>query len=117
MVKKKQQRARDRRRPDRAAPPPPAMAVVTSATASGGSQVTIVFDQSVNIAGNNLPATWRFGTGNRTVTALVSTTGTSYVFTVSGTVASTQVYAMPANDPAARTDSGGYVAGQNGLLA
>jgi hypothetical protein len=116
MMKKPPQRVRSRKLVNKASAPLPPMASVTSVTASGGSQVTIVFGQSVQISLNNLPATWRFGTSNRTLTALVSGTGTTYVFTVSGTVATSQVYSMPGMDQAARTNTGGYVAAASGTL-
>ncbi len=92
------------------------MTAVTSVTASGASQVTVVFAGTVQISADNLPATWNFGTGNHVITAIVSTTGTTYVFTVDGTVASSQVYAMPGSDPAARTPLGGYVSSSSGTL-
>lgn len=117
MVKNKLQRRRNRRAPDAAMPPPPALGTVTSVTASGGSQVTVAFAQPVIIKPNNLPATWLFGTSNRTITAIASNTPTSYVFTVSGTVAAAQVYSIGAFDPAARTTTGGYIAAKSGNLA
>ncbi|MEI6235589.1 MAG: hypothetical protein WCT04_21245 [Planctomycetota bacterium] len=59
---------------------------------------------------------WLFGTGNHTITAWVSATSMSYVFTVSGSVAASQVYSIPGMDPAARTSQGGYVAPKSGTL-
>lgn len=117
MLKKKPQRQRNRRKPDAAIPPPPSLTTVSSVTASAGSQVTIEFADPVQISGSNLPSTWRFGTSNRTITALVSNTVISYVFTLSGTAPSGQAYSMPGMDPAARTPTGGYVATKNGTLA
>jgi len=117
VVKAKQQRKRDVRKVDSSNPPPTPMQNVVSVTASGGSQVTVVFNGIVQIMGSNLPQTWVFGTGNRKITAIVSSTGSSYVFTVDGTVAATQVYSMPGSDPAARTPLGGYVASSSGVLA
>lgn len=108
MVKAKQQRKRNRKLLDRAVPVTPSFTNVVSVTA-GSSAVTILFASPVNISPTNLPATWRFGTSARTITALTSTTGISYVFAVSGTVATGQVTSMPAGDPAARTNTGGYV--------
>lgn len=117
MEKRTRRNTRNRLAMDKAVPPPPALASVTSVTASAGSQVTIVFGSPVQIAANNLPATWVFGTSNRTITALVSATATTYVFTVSGSVATGQVYSMPAFDPAARTPQGGFVGPKTGNLA
>lgn len=117
MIKVKQQRRRDRKRGDAAVPPPPALGSVTSVTASGASQVTVLFGQPVIIMPENLPTTWLFGTSNRTITALVSMTPTSYVFTVSGSVAAAQAYAIAGSDPAARTTTGGYIAAKNGTMA
>jgi uncharacterized membrane protein YfcA len=116
MNLKKPQRQRNRKKADPHALPPPSIANVVSVTASGASQVTVVFDQPVLISGTSLPATWVFGTSNRSITALVSATSTSYVFTVSGTVASSQVYSIAGMDPAARTAMGGYVAAKSGTL-
>lgn len=117
MVKTKQQRRRNRRSGDGAVPPPAALATVSTVTASGASQVTVTFNQPVQISANNLPATWLFGTSNRTITALVSATPTSYVFTVNGSVAAAQAYSMPAYDPAARTPTGGFVAAKSGNMS
>lgn len=117
MVKAKQQRRRDRRKLDSANPPLIPMTAVVSVTASGASQVTIVFAGVVQISGDNLPATWKFGTANHTLAALVSSTGISYVFTTSGTVAAAQVFSMPGSDPAARTPLGGYVSSDSGVLS
>lgn len=117
MVKKAPRRRRDRKSPDKASVPLPPMANVSSVTASGASQVTVVFDRPVQISPGNLPATWLFGTSNRTITVLVSATPTSYVFTVSGSVAAAQVYAIAGTDPAARTAMGGYVAAKSGTLS
>ena len=116
MITKKKQRNFNRKKPDPARMPAPTMATVTSVTASGSTQVTIVFAEAVQIAPDNLPATWLFGTGNHAITALVSATPTTYVFTVAGTVATTQAYTIPGMDPAARTSMGGYVAGKTGTL-
>lgn len=117
MIRTKQQRRRNRRKIDQASPPAVPNATVLTVTVTGGTQVTIVFDQAVMISGSSLPTSWTFGTGAHAITALVSTTGTSYVFTVGGSVASSQVYAMPGNDPAARTSGGGFVSTSNGVMA
>lgn len=79
--------------------------------------MTVAFAQPVIITPDNLPATWLFGTSNRTITALVSNTPTSYVFTVSGSVTASQAYSIGGSDPAARTTTGGYVAAKTGTLA
>lgn len=116
MVRTKQQRKRNRRRPDASQPPVQSLTDVDSVEASGATEVTITFASPVMISPGNLPTSWVFGTANRTLTVLVSSTGTVYVFTTSGSVAAAQTYSMPGYDPAARTTSGGYVADSSGTM-
>jgi hypothetical protein len=116
MIKAPQRRRRDRKRADPGTPPTVAQTAVTSVTA-GTDTVVVVFASTVIINPSNLPATWVFGTANRTVVTALSTNGTTWTLGVSGSVASGQAYSMPANDPAARTPSGGYVAASTGTLA
>lgn len=116
MVRTKQQRKRDRKRADPGTPPVPALTAVVSVT-HGTSEVTIVFASQVNIAPTVLPTTWLYGSANRTITGIVSTDGTTYLFSLSGTAAASEPYAMQGLDPAARTPSGGYVAAKAGVLA
>ena len=117
MIRTKQQRRRDRRTIDKANAPLTPMTGVVSVTASGASQVTVLFAGPVQISSGNLPLTWHYGTTPRTITSIVSTDGTSYVFGLSGTAASTEAYAMPGSDPAARTPLGGYVSSSTGVIA
>lgn len=113
---KPRRRQRNRRRPDPAMAPGPPLAAVLSVTASGDSEVTIVFDGFVMISAKRLPATWIFGTANRTITSLISATPMVYVLALSGPVAAAEAYSIPAMDPAARTRTGGYVGAKNGTL-
>lgn len=115
MVKGKQQRRRDRKRADPSVPPVVAQVAVVSVTA-GTDEVTVLFASQVVISPTSLPLTWTFGTSARLIVGIASSTGLSYVFQLNGSVASTQVFAMPGLDPAARTPTGGYVASAAGVL-
>lgn len=117
MVKAKQQRRVNRKKLQIGTLPTAPIVSVVSVTATAPSTVTIVFNAGVNISADDLPTSWKFGTGMFAIATLVSGSGTTYVFTVSGTIAASQVYAIAGNDPAARTSTGGYVGSHAGTMA
>ena len=116
MIATKQQRRRDTKKVSASNPPTRPTTNVLSVTASGGSQVTVTFDSVVMISATTLPETWLFGTANRTITSIVSGTGTAYVFGLSGTAPATEDYNIGPNDPAARNTFGGFIAGAAGTI-
>lgn len=115
MVKTKQQRRRNRRLGDKAVPSPIATATVTSAV-HGTSAVTLTFSGPVQIDPAVLPTTWTFGTTPRHIISIESAAPTVLTFGVSGTVAAMDPYVIGGLDPAARTTTGGYIAGSAGEL-
>jgi hypothetical protein len=115
MVKAKQQRRRNRRLKDSANPPPFPTANVT-AVVHGTDAVTVTFNAPVMIDPDNLPSTWLFGATPRTVIGLTSSTPTTAVLGLSGTVAATDPYTIGANDPGVRTTSGGYIGYSTGVM-
>lgn len=117
MIATKQQRRRDTKKLDAANLPTRPLTAVTSVHAAGASEVTVNFSSFVMIDSASPPATWLFGTANRTIVSVVSGTGTSYTFLLTGTAPSTEAYTIPANDPNARNTFGGYVGASSGTIA
>lgn len=116
MIKAKQQRRFNRKKVQIGSMPTAPIISVVSVTATAPSTVTVVFDAAVNISADRLPTSWKFGTGLHSITALLSGAGTSYDFTVGGTIAAAQIYAIAGNDPAARTATGGFVGSSAGSM-
>lgn len=117
MVKTKPQRRRDKRSIVFGNGPTLPTANVTAVKFIDGTHVKVTFDSPVQIASNVLPENWLFGTGNFSAIAITAFDALSYTFQVDGTVAAAQDYVITANDPAARTPGGGYVAGSTGTIA
>ena len=116
MIKGKQQRRVDRKSVQTGTLPTAPLVGVVSVKATAPSLVDIVFEATVNISADRLPTSWKFGTGLHAITAINSGSGTTWSFTVGGTIASAQPYLIAGNDPAARTATGGYVASAAGSM-
>lgn len=114
MVKTKQQRRRDRKLADLAASLPQSLAVVTSVEVPTGTRVKVNFAGQIMMKGTTPPQTWLFGTGNQVAASIFAIGPTSITFTMPGTVAAGQPYAIDPYDPAVRTPTGGYVGGSTG---
>ena len=116
MIKAKQQRRVNRKKVQIGSLPTAPIISVVSVTATAPSTVDIVFDSPVNIASDNLPTSWKFGTGLFPISAIVTGSGTAWTFIVTGVIAAAQIYAIAGNDPAARTSTGGYVGSSAGSM-
>jgi hypothetical protein len=115
MITNKQQRRRDRRAPSKAVPPVMPNANVVSVAASGG-HVVVTFDGTVVPQGTLVPTSWRFGTGNYSVTSYTNVTPSAITMVLTGMVTTGEPYTIQNMDPALLTTFGGYVNGSYGVM-